>query len=64
MHTVFDLTDEDSVNYNQSIQFIHKDLFKPGNFILGLPTAIISLPLLDADNSNVKIMVGNATRYG
>ena len=64
MNTIFDLTDVDSVNYELDIQFIHEDQFKPGNFILGLPTAIISLPLLDADNSNVKIMVGNATRYG
>ena len=64
MNTIFDLSDEDLVNSKLDIEFIHKDLFKPGNFILCLPTAIISSPLPNADGGRVQIMVGNATRYG
>ena len=64
MNTIFDLTDVDSVNHELDIQFIHEDQFKPGNFILGLQTVMISLPLLDTDNRNVKVMAGNATKYG
>ena len=64
MNTIFDLTDVDLANYQLDIQFIHKDLFKPENLILGLPTVMISLPLLDTDSHSVKVMVGNATKYG
>lgn len=47
-----------------NISFIHEDQLFPGQFIIGLSSAVLSLRLLDTDGSKVQILAGNVSVSG